>query len=240
MSIKTKEDVEKNLPRLGKGVSVFICYAQNPKDPYSDPKPLKITLIHYDYVNKITQLICDLECFGFTVISDCHLDDSQPSYWLQWYVSRIELCDFLIMVGSPAFKEVFSLDRPKRPVRDEQVSWLFAYCVVVHKEITEKTRGSKFIPVTLGELWSVDDCFPKFLSAGSVYQLGHMGKRTFEYKNRANDGFESMICRMADITEEIDTLGKGKHIFQMSYLLCAHLNISLKTTGKGGTILFIS
>ncbi|XP_064392221.1 uncharacterized protein LOC135339913 isoform X4 [Halichondria panicea] len=197
---KTKQDVTNNLPRLGQGVSVFVCYAPDPESPYYDPKERKDEIVRNQ--TQITHLICDLERIGFSVISDLHLGNSQPRNWLQWYVSRIELCDYLIMVCSPAFKELFSCDKQKFPIADERASWFLTYRNAMYAEISEEVKdspsGSKFVPVIIDDSFPPQDCVPTLLLTATKYQLNQKVPREFKYDNMYG-GFEQLVCRMAGI-----------------------------------------
>ncbi len=200
IAFKTEKDVTSNLPRLGREVSVFVCYTPDPESPYHDPKDREEIIVHNQ--RQIVNLIRDLERHGFTVISDLHLGSTQPRNWLQWYVSRIELCDYLIMVCSPALKELFSCGEPKHRIIDERSSWFRTYCTSIyaeiHKEGKESAISSKFVPVILDGC-APDDCIPTLLATGSKYELlDQTVPRKFEYGDR--DGvWENLVCRMAGI-----------------------------------------
>ena len=197
---KTREDVVTNLPRLGQGVRVFVCYAPDPESPYHDPKERQ-GVISSNQVY-VTHLIHDLEQLGFTVISDLHLGETIPVNWLQWYVSRMELCDYLIMVCSPAFKELFSCEQPKYHIFDERASWFLTYRTVmyadIHKEVTESSQTSKFLPVILDERFLPEDSIPTLFRLAPLYLLGSDGHREFNYDNMTGD-YERLVCRMAGI-----------------------------------------
>ena len=191
-----------NIPRLGRGVSVFICYAPDPDSPYYDPNDQHRQSAISCHKKYVTNLIHDLERLGFTVISDLHLGETQPRNWLQWYVSRIEQCDYLIMVCSPAFKELFSCEKPKNPILDKRALWFPSYRIVmyseIHKEVTESSQTSKFLPVILDERYLPDDSVPALFGMAPSYQLGSDGNRTFNYDNMMGD-YERLVCRMAGI-----------------------------------------
>ena len=197
---KTREDVVNNLPRLGQGVSVFICYAPDPESPYYDPVDRQGIIVRNQIF--ITHLIRDLERLGFTVISDLHLGETQPRNWLQWYVSRMELCDYLIMVCSPAFKELFSCEKPQYPITDERTSWFLAYRNVMYadiaREVNESPTHSKFLPVILDEQYLAENSVPALFMMAPLYQLGSDGHRKFAYDNMVGD-YERLVCRMAGI-----------------------------------------
>ena len=197
---RTRGDVVKNLPRLGQGISVFVCYAPDPESPYYDPKDRQGVISRNQIF--ITHLIRDLERLGFTVISDLHLGETQPRNWLQWYVSRMELCDYLIMVCSPAFKELFLCETPKYRIIDQRASWFLTYQNVMQaeivKEITESSASSKFLPVILDERYLPEDSVPSLFRLAPLYQLGSHGNRQFNYDNMFGD-YEKLVCRMAGI-----------------------------------------
>ncbi len=219
VQFKTKQDVTNNLPRLGQGVSVFVCYAPDPESPYYDPKERKDEIVHNQI--QITHLIRDLERVGFSVISDLHLGNSQPRNWLQWYVSRIELCDYLIMVCSPAFKELFSCDKPKFPITDERTSWFLTYRDAMYAEISAEVKdsssGSKFVPVIIDNSFVPQDCVPTLLLTATKYQLDQKVPREFKYDTYGE--FERLVCRMAGIDRiKLDApIDQGRHQLAAPY-----------------------
>lgn len=199
---KTKQDVLNSLPKLGHGLSVFICYTPDPESPYSDPKDKNLEGVRNRNQILITHLIRDLERHGFNVLSDLHLGDTQPHNWLQWYTSRIDLCDYLIMVCSPAFKELFSCEKLTRPVLDERVSQFMCYRQAMYanieREVREFPNTSKVIPVILDLSWTVDNSVPTLFAMATKYQLFSEDLRKFNYDDKQRD-FERLVCRMAGI-----------------------------------------
>lgn len=203
---KTRADVEQDLAMLGEGVSVFIVYAPDPESPYYDP----CTREHEISANRVRifRLVYDLEYHGFNVVTDIHLGDKMPTNWLEWYTSRIELCNYILLVGSPAFCELFSREKPQRQILDRKAELLLSYRNAVYAEIaTEVSRNpgaSKFIPVLLDPRWTFEDAVPSLVRAATVYHLLEEDHRRFTYDNGSRD-FEKLVCRMAGINRaEID------------------------------------
>ena len=204
---RSKEEVQSHLPELGEGVSVFICYAPDPESPYLDPQRRVVEIRHNERL--ITILTADLERHGFHVVSDLHLGDTEPRNWLRWYISRIHLCNFIILVCSPAFNELFSQETLRRDVVDQRARMFRTYSHAIYDEIAQDvTRGnntSKFIPVILDRAWEGRDSVPSLFRGGFVYNLsGASEPRGFVYDNK-NGGFERLVCRMAGINRvELD------------------------------------
>ena len=204
---RSKEEVQSHLPELGEGVSVFICYAPDPESPYLDSQR-RVAEIHHNE-RLITILTADLERHGFHVVSDLHLGDTEPRNWLRWYISRIHLCNFIILVCSPAFNELFSRETLRQDVVDQRARMFRTYSHAIYDEIAQDvTRGnntSKFIPVILDRAWEGRDSVPPLFRGGLVYDLsGASEPRRFVYDNK-NGGFEKLVCRMAGINRvELD------------------------------------
>ena len=200
--LETKQDVLNNLPKLGRDLSVFICYIPDPESPYSDPKDRNREAVIGRNQILVTHLIRVLERHGFNVISDLHLGDAQPLNWLQWYTSRIDLCDYLIMVCSPAFRELFSCEQPRYHIPDERVSQFMCYRQAMYanieREVRETPNTSKFIPVILDRAWTVDNSVPTLFAMAKTYQLYSDIPRKFDYDEEHRD-FEMLVCRMAGI-----------------------------------------
>ena len=204
---RSKEEVQSHLPELGEGVSVFICYAPDPESPYLDPQRRRAEICRNERL--ITILTVDLERHGFHVVSDLHLGDTEPRNWLRWYISRIHLCNFIVLVCSPAFNELFSRETLRRDVVDQRALMFRAYSHAIYDEIAQDvTRGnntSKFIPVILDRAWEARDSVPSLFRGGFVYNLsGASEPRRFVYDNK-NGEFERLVCRMAGINRvELD------------------------------------
>ena len=219
LKFKTRDDVTNNLHRLGQGISVFVCYTPDPESPYHNPKDREEIIVHNQL--QIINFIRDLEQCGFTVISDLHLGSTQPRNRLQWYVSRIELCDYLVMVCSPALKELFSCVELKSKIIDERSSWFRIYCDSIYSQINKEGKESafcsKFLPVILDNRFPIDDCVPSLLAAGSKYQLDQTSPRKFEYE--VNGEWEQLVCRMAGIDRnKLNTpTDKGVHKLSAPY-----------------------
>lgn len=203
---KSKTDVQQNLTRLGEGVSVFVVYAPDPESPYLNPHT-RVREINANE-KRIFQLVYDLGRHGFHVITDLHLGDQIPQNQLEWYTSRIELCNYILLVGSPAFRELFSREKPQGQILDRRAQLLLSYRNAVYSEITRELLrnpgASKFIPVLIDPRWHSEDSIPSLFGAATVYHLLENEQRTFTYDNRDRD-FEKLVCRMAGINRaEID------------------------------------
>ena len=203
---KSKAEIEQNITKLGEGVSVFIVYAPDPESPYLDPH----TRVQEINVNekRIFQLVYDLGRHGFHVVTDLHLGDKMPQNWLEWYTSRIELCNYILLVGSPAFCELFSREKPQGQILDRRAQLLLSYRNTVYSEITRELSSnpgaSKFIPVLVDPRWPQEVSIPSLFGAATVYHLLESEQRHFTYDNKSRD-FEKLVCRMAGINRaEID------------------------------------
>ena len=199
----TKQEVEANVKTLGTGHHVFLCYLPNPASPYDEPDQTQVEA----NMNQIIRLHHDLNEHGFVVTSDLSLRDQQPLRALEWYVRHIEHCDHVILVCSPAFKELFTSSRPQRPVTDTRARRFLVYSAAIYAECERSvTRGvSKFIPVVLDPDWSNYDLSVPLLFRGShIYQLFEKHPRLFDY-NKKEGHFERLVCRMVGINRaEID------------------------------------
>lgn len=197
---KTRADVEENVTKLGEGVSVFIVYAPDPESPYHNPRTREREINMNE--KQICQLVYDLECHGFHAVTDLHLGDKMPPNWLEWYTSRIELCNYVLLIGSPAFYELFSREKPRGQILDRRAQLLLNYRNAVYSEIAREVSSnpgaSKFIPVLLDPRWQAEDSIPSLIRAASVYHLLESEHRQFTYDNRSRD-FEKLVCRMAGI-----------------------------------------
>ena len=227
---KTKEDVVKNLAKLGEGVSVFVVYAPDPESPYHNPQTRGQEIEANE--RRIFQLVYDLERHGFHVVTDLHLGDNTPPNWLEWYTARVELCDYVLLVGSPAFCELFAREKPRAEILDRRAKLLLSYKNAVYaeivKEVSTRPGTSKFVPVLLDPRWPAEDAVPSLLRAATVYLLQEDGQRQFVYDDRYRD-FERLVCRMAGINRaEIDktpVVGVRKlpppyHGGKCMYMLC--------------------
>lgn len=206
---KTREHVMSNLKNLGSGVSIFFIYASNPDNPYEPAGENKNELR-----NRIlmSQLFFDLTSHGFHVLSDLHLGDTEPSNWVQWYITRITCCNFVICVCSPAFKELFQEMPDIDKVVDPRAKRLLAYRNAVYACLSNelsKPGPQKFIPVILDDYETVD-CVPLLFQCGTSYRIlpGDQKRRLFNYDDRSRD-FNRLICHMAGINRaELDTLNQ--------------------------------
>lgn len=203
---KSKAEVEQNLARLGEGVSVFIVYAPDPESPYLNPHT-RVREINANE-KQIFQLVYDLGRHGFHVVTDLHLGDKMPQNMLEWYTSRIELCNYILLVGSPAFCELFSREKPQCQILDRRAQLLLSYRNTVYSEITKELLSnpgaSKFIPILIDPRWHSEASIPSLFGAATVYHLLENERRLFMYDNRSRD-FEKLVCRMAGINRaEID------------------------------------
>ena len=200
MVLKTRQDVEQNLTKLGEGVSVFIVYAPDPEFPYLDPRTRSQEIGANE--KRIFRLAYDLEQHGFNVVTDLHLGSEMPTNWLKWYTSRIELCNYILLVGSPAFCELFSKEKPRGQIIDERAQRLLSYRNAVYAEIAAEVSrnpcASKFVPVLLDPRWTFEDSVPSLMRAASVYYLLEDDHRRFNYDENSRD-FEKLVCRMAGI-----------------------------------------
>ena len=197
---KTRADVEQNLTKLGEGVSVFIVYAPDPESPYHDPHTREQEMAMNE--KRVFRLVYDLECLGFHAITDLHLGDDMPSNWLKWYTSRVELCNYVLLVGSPAFCELFSQQKPRGQILDRRARLLLSYRNAVYAEIAQEVStnpgASKFVPILLDPRWPSEVAVPSLVRAATVYHLLEDEHRQFTYDNGVRD-FEKLVCRMAGI-----------------------------------------
>ena len=196
----TRHDVVNNIRTLGQGHHVFICYLPDPASPYDRPDPTRVET----NLKRISLLHYDLHLHGFVVTSDLSLEDQQPLNTLEWYVRHIELCDHVILVCSPAFKELFTSSRPQRPVVDPKAQRFLCYSSAIYAEcernVTKVGRGvSKFVPVLLDPDWlDFDQSVPLLFRGSHIYQLFEEDPRKFDYDNTERH-FERLVCRMVGI-----------------------------------------
>ena len=197
----TRQDVEKHLNELGEETSVFICYAPDPESPYNDPKAREAEIVRNE--RDVFLLVNDLEQHGFKVITDRHVADNPPTDWLRWYSARIELCDHVILVCSPAFKVVFSSESLRQELADPRAKLLYNYSRTIYNELAKEiSNTSKFIPVILDPFCNPDTSVPVLFPRNAVYNLYETRcPREFHYENR-HGAFERLVCRMAGINRE--------------------------------------
>ena len=206
---KSREQVMSNTRRLGNGVSVFFIYAPNPVNAY---KPAD-SGDKWELRNRFLmgRLFFDLEYHGFHVLSDLHLGTTEPTNWVQWYVTRISHCNFVVFVCSPAFKELFEespdIDKLANPRAKQLVQYRNAVYTGLSNEITKVGR-KKFIPVILDE-HERDSSVPVLFQPGTVYRIPkELEQRKFDFDNRSRD-FESLVCHMAGINRnELDQVNQ--------------------------------
>lgn len=193
---------------LGNGISIFFLYAPNPNDAYKQPTPGDKPELRNKYL--MSRLFFDLELHGFHVCSDLHLGETEPSNWVQWYITRISHCNFVIFVCSPAFKELFEESLQLDKVVNPKAKCLVKYRNAVYAGIAnEMSKGTmKFIPVILDN-YPVQDCVPLWFQSGTVYNVRKEEHRKFDFDNRARD-FEKLVCHMAGINR--DKLEKKNHL----------------------------
>ena len=198
---QSREEVLANLPRLGEGRSVFVCYAPDPESPYFNPREREVE-IHRNEL-RLASLFLDLELHGFHVVSDLHMQGggTEPADFVQWYISRVSYCNFVLLVCSPAFNELFRIDRSDAII-DKRAQLLLGYKRAVYGEIMKEVKSqgnvSRFIPVLLEARWDSVDCVPVLFQGGSVYRLFEAEQRCFNYNDMTRD-FEKLVCRMAGI-----------------------------------------
>ena len=194
----SREQVMSNARHLGDGVSVFFIYAPNPDNPYKPSAPDSRSELRNRYL--LSRLFFDLELHGFHVLSDLHLGTTEPSNWVQWYVTRISHCNFVVFVCSPAFKKLFEDSPESSELANPKARWLVGYRNAVYagisQEISKKGR-KKFIPVVLDNYDNMD-CVPLLFQPGTVYRVPKEDRRDFDFDNRSRD-FEKLVCCMAGI-----------------------------------------
>ena len=198
----TKHDIVANVGSLGNGHHVFICYLPDPASPYDLPDPARVQR----NLDRISLLHYDLQFHGFTVMSDLGLGDQTPLSLLQWYVERIERCNHVILVCSPAFKELFTSTRPQREVKDQKARRFLHYSSTIYTECESSVarqgggRGmSKFIPVILDPEWAdIEQSVPLLFRGSHIYELFETCQRKFDYDNKERY-FERLVCRMVGI-----------------------------------------
>lgn len=195
-----RRDVVENVRTLGQGHHVFICSLPDPSSPYDLPDPTRVET----NLKRITLLHFDLHSHGFVVTSDLSLEDQQPLNTLEWYVRHIELCDHVILVCSPAFKELFTSSCPQRPVTNQKAQRFLCYSSAIYAEcernVMQVGRGvSKFIPVVLDPEWSdFEQSVPLLFRGSHIYQLFEEHQRRFDFDNTERH-FERLVCRMVGI-----------------------------------------
>lgn len=193
---KSKEQVMSNIGHLGDGVSVFFIYAPNPDDAHKPVLPEDKWELRNRYL--MSRLFFDLELHGFHVMSDLHLGSTEPFNWVQWYISRISHCNFVVFVCSPAFKELFEADSPQKfpsPKAKRLVEYRNAVYAGISSEMSKE--GRKFVPVVL-DSYETHKCVPLLFQPGTIYRVPKEDQRKFDFDNRSRD-FEKLVCHMAGI-----------------------------------------
>ncbi len=194
---KSRKQVLDNMHNLGDGISVFVIYAPNPDDTYQ-PSSSGNSMEQRNKVLML-RLFFDLERHGFHVLSDVHLGDTEPKNWLKWYVSRILQCNYVLMVCSPAFKEIFEGNPCRDKIVDVRARRLLEYSNAVYSQLEKSRSKSKFLPIILDSKYSREDSVPALFAAGSVFEVRHEDQpRKFDYDNRERD-FERLVCCLAGL-----------------------------------------
>lgn len=193
--LKTKEDIVNNIDKLGEGIEVFMCYAPDPDDPCSDPEDNQAVVLQHE--TKIWDLMHDFERHGFLVSSDLNMP-LDTSNILRWIASRIDNSDFVIIVCSPALKELVSCLKLPEGVKDKRAERLFRFSNAIYEVLQRKTTATtKVVTVILDDHYQ-DDVVPTFFAGGHIYRLHKVASpREFDYDR--NGPFEQLICRMANI-----------------------------------------
>ena len=190
-----------NIKFLGNGISVFFLYAPNPDDPYSQSPEDKDTMALRNRFY-MSRLFFDLELHGFHVLSDLHLGDTQPSNWVQWYITRISQCNFVILVCSPSFKKLFEDNVDREKLTNPKARHLYDYRNAVYAEIQREVFRGKFIPVILDKKHMStaqrDKSVPLMFQPGTVFCIEEEDKRRFNFEEKQRD-FEKLVCHMAGI-----------------------------------------
>lgn len=215
---KSREQVMSDIPHLGDGVSVFFIYAPNPMDAYEPAA----TEDRWELRNRflMSRLFFDLELHGFHVLSDLHLGSTEPVNWVQWYVSRIAHCNFVVFVCSPAFKELFEASPEVEKLANPKAKRLVGYRNAVYAGITEElSRGGrrrKFLPVILDDFpKESSSCVPLLFQPGTVYHVPKEEQRRFNFDDKSRD-FEKLVCHMAGINR--NELERQGHVSQVAVL----------------------
>lgn len=193
----SRQSVISNISSLGRGHHVFLCYLPDPASPYGLPDPARvetnltlISLLHYD-----------LTRHGFAVTSDLSLGDQKPVSLLQWYIRQIERCDHVVLVCSPALKELFSASQPRETIVDPKAQRFQVYSSVIYSECERcmRSRAGKFVPVVLQPEWQdFDRSVPLLFRGSHIYEVYGKTPRLFDYDD-ATGHFERMVCRMVGI-----------------------------------------
>ena len=194
---KSKAEVQANLTKLGEGVKVFICYAPDPDDPYSDAGERVAVIDQHE--QKIWSLTHDLERHGFYVSSDLNMPGA-PDSILRWVAARIDLSDYVILVCSPALRELVTAPSLSEKVKDVRAKRLFKYSNAIYGVMEGQTDNvTKLVSVILDGRYDYLSSAPCMLCSGRIYRLCEVASpRKFDYDCK-NGEFEALVCRMAGI-----------------------------------------
>jgi hypothetical protein len=207
----SRHDVVSNLSSIGRGHHVFLCYLPDPASPYGAPDLTRVR----NNLSLVSLLQYDLTRHGFAVTSDLSLGDREPMNLLQWYIRQIERCDHVVLVCSPALKELFSTCQPREPITDQKAARFQVYSSVIYSECERCMRSGvgKFVPVVLEPEWrNFDRSVPLLFRGSHVYELYGMRARLFHYDDMTGH-FERMVCRMVGINRrELDAPQPGAPI----------------------------
>ena len=238
---KSKKQVVDNVRTLGDGISIFVIYAPNPDDLYQPPSSTDVV----EQRNKVLmlRLFYDLERHGFHVLSDIHLGDSQPTNWLKWYVSRILQCNFVLMVCSPAFKELFEGPSRVDKVSHDKAKRLHVYANTIYSELEKKSNSrTKFLPIILEDCYEKEECVPALFAAGTVYRVVHEDQpRKFTFDNKERD-FEKLVCSLTGINRcdlekpDIGEIKKVDHPYDLRKLIVSSFSGLISNDKYGWTV----
>ena len=190
-SFTSRAEVMDYLDTLGHGVKVLVCYSPDPKsakDCEPEEQQAKRSRTQ-DTRRRIGRLACRLERHGFSVFTD--LKGGDPL--LKWYTNHIESDDYVLLVCSPAFEELFRMERLEG-VSDWQAKLVYSYCNNIFSQLaTNPDTRKKFIPVVIDSAYS--ESVPSLFQGSSLYRITN--DKAFNYDS--DQGFDALVCRMAGI-----------------------------------------
>ena len=188
---RSRDDVTANLTKLGEGVEIFICYAPDPDDPYSDPD--ENVAVTDQHEQKIWSLIHDLKRHGFYVSSDLNMPGAPDSIILRWVTALINLSEYVILVCSPAPRELVTASSLSEKVKDVRARRLFKYRNAIYGVMEwQMDAVTKLVSVILDGRYDNQSSAPCTLSSGHIYRLCEVASpRQFDYDCK-NGEFEKL------------------------------------------------
>ena len=234
----SKEEVLKHISTIGHGVSVLVCYSPDPRsakdrESQTETPQVKRQIIR-DTRRRVGGLACRLEQLGFSVFTDLLKGGENPDQLLKWYSNHIQRDNWIILVCSPAFEELFRVQKLEGS-SDWQDKLVYSYCNNIYCHLVHNPDvRKKFIPLVFQPQHACS--VPSLFQGSFSYCITE--DKAFNYDSSPSDlGFDALVCRMAGIDrEEIERKSIRGQIQPVAgkRVLCYVLITNSNNAGEGG------